>query len=186
MTKFIYHTMASANEDAKSLIKKSEEAYGFLPKLHAVLAEAPITYEAYLDTFEAFGKSSLTPLEQQVVFMTSSYINNCHYCIPGHSMIMTMMKMPDEVIENLREGKTLKDPKLESLRVFTKAILEKRGHVSEDEIASFYQSGFSNKQALEILTGLASKLISNFTNAIAKTEIDEPVKKFSWTHPDKR
>lgn len=61
----------------------------FLPKLHAVLANAPAAYQTYLDNFELFETATtLSPLEQQVVFQTSNYENNCHYCMPGHIYIM--------------------------------------------------------------------------------------------------
>ena len=33
---------------------------------------------------------------------------------------------------------------------------------------------------------LVDFVLSNFTNALARTELDEPVKAFAWTHPAER
>jgi alkylhydroperoxidase family enzyme len=130
--------------------------------------------------------TSLTPVEQQVVFMTSNFENNCHYCIPGHTWMMKAAKMPDDVIEALREGTPLPDPKLQALHVYTKELLDNRGHIGEDRLQAFLDAGYTKQQALEVLTGLSAKLISNFTNAITHTEVDEPMKAFAWTHPSER
>jgi alkylhydroperoxidase family enzyme len=181
---FKVYNEKTAPQDAQVEVQRSLKSFGFLPNLHGVLAEAPLAYKAYNDLFGSFSsESTFTPLERQVIFQTSNYENNCHYCVPGHSMIMTMSKMPENIIESLRNGTPLADSKLETLRTFTKLVLNKKGHLENKEIDAFLNSGYSHRQALEVLVGLASKLISNFTNALARTPIDEQVKSFAWTKP---
>ena len=182
---FDYHTPETAPEKSLPLLELSQKNYGFHPMLHRVLAEAPISYEAYLETFRLFTEeSSLSPTEQQVVMMTANVTNDCHYCTAGHTMLMTMMKMPQDVIDALRAGRPLSSAKLEALRQFTLQLLEKRGHVGDDALQTFLAAGYTKAQALEVLTGLASKLISNFTNALAHTVLDAPVKPYAWS-PEK-
>ncbi|MFA5952234.1 MAG: carboxymuconolactone decarboxylase family protein [Hyphomicrobium sp.] len=184
---FTYHTKETAPAESLPQIERSLKNYGFFPKLHQILAEAPAAYQAYLDTFALFeNNTTFSPLEQQVVFMAANYENICHYCVPGHSFLMQMKKMPADVIEALREGLPIKDRKLEALRTYTRLLLEKHGHLAESEINAFLAAGFSKRQALEVLVGLASKLISNFTNSLAHTELDEPVKSMAWKHPSER
>lgn len=184
---FDYHTKDSAPNASAPLIEESVGAYGFFPKLHQVLAEAPAAYEAYLRTFALFQEhTTLSPLEQQVVMMTANYENRCHYCTAGHSMLMTIAKMPAGDIEALREGQPLADARLEALRTFTRQMIERRGHIGDVRLQTFIDAGFTTRQALEVLTGLAAKLISNYTNALAHTELDEPVTAFAWTHPEER
>ena len=184
---FKSYTKENAPQESTALIDRSFKNYGFLPKLHAILAEAPAAYQAYLDTFALFeSNTTLSPLEQQVVFMTANYENNCHYCTPGHSFLMTYKKMPGDVIEALREGLPIKDAKLEALRTYTRLLIEKRGHLDTDELQAFLSAGYTQRQALEVLVGLASKLISNFTNSLAKTELEDVSKPYAWVHPKDR
>ena len=186
-TAFTYHTRDSAPEASRPLVDESVKNYGFFPKLHQVMAEAPATYRAYLETFRIFAEeTTLSPLEQQVVMQVSNYENRCHYCTAGHSMLMQMSKMPEDVIEALREGKPIADPKLEALRTFARELIETRGHVGDDRLAAFLAAGYDRRQALEVTVGLATKLLSNFTNALAHTELDDPVKPLAWTHPQDR
>ncbi|MDD7908333.1 carboxymuconolactone decarboxylase family protein [Pseudovibrio exalbescens] len=186
-TEFTYHSKDTAPAESQALIDASMAAYGFFPKLHQVMAEAPATYRAYLETFRIFAEeTTLSPLEQQVVMQTANFENRCHYCTAGHSMLMQMSKMPDDVIEALREGTPISDTKLEALRTFARELIESRGHIGDERLQVFLDAGFDKRQALEVLTGLATKLLSNFTNALAHTELDDPVKPLAWTHPADR
>jgi len=182
-SKFRYHTAQSAPKEAKPSIQKSIDCFGFLPNLHAIMAEAPSMLASYHALWDLFGESSLSPLEQQVVLMAANFENDCHYCVPGHSYIMTASGMPADVIESLRNGTPITDSKLESLRTFSIALIQKRGHVGDNAVRAFIAAGYSERQALEVIVGLAMKLLSNYTNAIAHTELDEPVKNFAWTKP---
>lgn len=66
---FDYLTKETAPAESLPLIERSRKTYGFLPKLHAVLANAPAAYHAYLDNFALFeATTTLSPLEQQIVF----------------------------------------------------------------------------------------------------------------------
>ena len=184
---FTYHTSETAPKESKERLEQSEKAFGMLPNLHAVLGEAPTTYEAYTWLYGKFtSETTLSPLEQQVVMMTSNFENNCHYCVPAHTWIMKSSNMPEDVIEALREGKNLPDAKLEALRVFTKNLWDNRGHIGEDATISFLDAGFTKRQALEVMTGMACKLVSNFTNGLTGTNIDAPFQEHAWTHPSKR
>ena len=70
---FQYHDKESAPKRSKELLDQSKKAFGMIPNLHRILAEAPITYEIYNTSFDLFMKnSSPSPVEQQVVFMTAN------------------------------------------------------------------------------------------------------------------
>lgn len=184
---FKYFTKDDAPKESLLQIERSLKNYGFFPKLHQILAAAPAAYQAYLDTFGLFeNNTTFSPLEQQVVFMTANYENNCHYCIPGHSFLMQFKKMPADIIEALREGLPIKDTKLEALRSYTRLLLDKRGHLDKSEIKAFLDAGYTERQALEVLVGLSSKLISNFANSLAHTELDDVCKPLAWVHPKDR
>ena len=187
MSPFQYHNQDSAPDEAKPLLAQSQKSFAMLPNLNKILAEAPATYAAYNSTFELFMKNTtFTPLEQQVVFMTANYENNCLYCVPGHSWMMHAAKMPEAVITALREGTPLPDARLQALHDYSKALLDNRGHIGDDALQAFLIAGYTKRQALEVLTGLAAKLISNFTNALAHTEPDNAFKTYAWTHPSQR
>lgn len=74
----------------------------------------------------------------------------------------------------------LPSDKLEALRTFTLAVMNKRGNVSKADLDAFYQAGYQHRQVLEVILILSQKTMSNYINHIAQTPVDEPFKKFEW------
>jgi len=83
--------------------------------------------------------------------------------------------MPIEEREKLKAGQPLSDPKLKTLQEFTSALLKHGGHPPEESLNSFFAAGFTPAQSLEVILGIATKVLSNFTNGVAKTPLDEEV-----------
>ena len=94
------------------------------------------------------------------------------------------MKVDDAITDALRNETPLPTEHLEALRTFTLAVVRNRGNVDDAEVAAFLEAGFSKRQVLEVILGAAQKVISNYTNHLAKTPIDKPFKKFAWQKAD--
>lgn len=181
MADFTLHTEDTAPEESKPLIEKSKAAFGRLPGLHAVMAEAPGLLEGYQILHNLFQtKTSFDKDELTVVWQTINVEHECHYCVPAHTGIAKMMKVDDAIIEALRNETPLPSDRLEALRNFTLAIVRKRGNVDEDDLNAFFEAGYENRQVLEIILGLAQKVMSNYTNHIAETPIDAVFRPLEW------
>jgi alkylhydroperoxidase family enzyme len=180
MTEFTLHDTESAPEKAKPLLEGSKKNMGMIPSLHAVMAEAPGLLEAYQTLHGLFTNTSFNANEQTVVWQTINVENECHYCVPAHTGIAHMMKVPGEITEALRNEAALPDDRLEALRTFTLAVVRKRGNVSKEDLQAFYEAGYKQQQVLEVILGVAQKTMSNYVNHIAETPIDEPFQKFAW------
>lgn len=178
--KLTIHTIESAPEKSKDLLEKSKKAYGYIPNLHGVLAEAPGLLEAYQNMHELVINSSFTTEEFTVLWQTINVEHNCHYCVPAHTAIAKSMKVDDAITDALRNETELPTKKLEVLRKTILSMVRNRGNVSQEETQAFYEAGFTQRQLLEIVLGLAQKTISNYTNHLAETPLDEGFKKFDW------
>ncbi len=165
------------------MFDKSLKALGLVPGLHGVLAEAPKALEAYDVLATLFKGTSLTTTEQHVVWLTINYENDCDYCVPAHTGLAKLDAVPDDVIKALRTGTAIADPRLEALHTFTAQVVQKRGWVTDDDVQAFLDAGYTQQQILEFILGLAHKVISNYTNHIARTPVDAVFKKFAWEKP---
>lgn len=174
------HTIETAPEKSKPLLEKSKSAYGYIPNLHAALAEAPGLLEAYQTLHELFTNSSFDKDELTVVWQTINVEHECHYCVPAHTAIAKMMKVDDAISDALRNGTKLPTERLQVLHEMTLSITRNRGVVNKDELKAFYDAGFTQRQLLEIILGLSQKVISNYTNHIAETPLDKGFEQFSW------
>ncbi|MFL1404864.1 carboxymuconolactone decarboxylase family protein [Marinobacter sp. M1N3S26] len=180
MTDFTLHDIDSAPADAKPLLEGSKKNMGMIPSLHAVMAEAPGLLEGYQTLHGLFTNTSFNANEQTVVWQTINVEHECHYCVPAHTGIAHMMKVPEDITEALRNETALPDEKLEALRTFTLAVVRKRGNVGKEDLDAFYGAGYGQRQVLEVVLGVAQKTMSNYVNHIAETPIDEPFQKFAW------
>ncbi|WP_017446045.1 carboxymuconolactone decarboxylase family protein [Gayadomonas joobiniege] len=179
MTDFKLHTEKTAPAAAQPLIENSKKAFGMLPNLHAVMAEAPTLLEGYQVLHELFQKTSFSKEELTVVWQSINSEHECHYCVPAHSAIAASMKVDAEINDAAVAHQPLADEKLEVLRQTTLAMVRQRGVLKDEQIEKFHAAGYGNQQLLEIVLGLSQKVMSNYTNHLANTPIDEPFKKFA-------
>jgi len=181
MSQYRVHTAETAPEKSKPILDQVKQKYGFTPNLIGVLAEAPAAAKGYAVVSEAFEGSSLSPVEQQVVLLSVSFENECHYCMAAHSTVAGMVDMPEDVLEALRNGAEIEsDPKLETLRATTRKLVEKRGWLEDSDVRAFLDAGYTEGQLLEVLVGIAQKTISNYTNHLAETPVDDQFAGQKW------
>lgn len=184
MADFILHTKETAPQASGEFMDAATAMFGFLPNLLAVAAEAPALVEGYTTLSRIFGQSSLSKGEQQLVLLSVSRINQCHYCMAAHTGGTRMAGVDDEVIAAVREDREIADPRLQALRKFAQVLTEKRGWADDGEVEAFLAAGFTKANVLEIVVGCAVKLMSNYTNHLADTPLDDGLKPMAWEDPD--
>lgn len=183
MTQFTVHTIETAPEASKEILKDVQKANGFLPNLMAIFSESPAMLEAYLAIANIFDKSDLSATERQIVLMTNNRLNECTYCMAAHTTISKMQGVDNAVIDSLRNGTSIADTKLEALRVFSSKVNENRGVLSQADLDAFFDAGYTKGNVLEVIIGTSQKIMSNYTNHVAKTPVDEAFQADAW-NPD--
>ncbi|MEO1292356.1 MAG: carboxymuconolactone decarboxylase family protein [Pseudomonadota bacterium] len=175
---YTLHDPDTAPPASRTLLDEAAAALGKVPNLERVMAEAPALLGAYVKTWALFDETSLAPAERQVVYQVANVENGCEYCRPWHALLSKQAKMAADDVLRLRDGQPLGDARLEALRVFSTAVLEAKGAVSVKTFDAFLSAGYTRQQALEVVLGLAIKVMSNYTNALAGTPLDTEVEKW--------
>ncbi len=186
MADFTLHTPETAPDGARDFIAGVNKKMGFVPSLYAVFAENPAVLHAYTQLADQLGQTGLSPLEQQVVTITASVENECHFCVAAHTTISEGAGLDLSVIDAVREDRPISDPKLEALRTFTKKVVIDRGFVSDTDVDAFLAAGYERSAVLAVILGVALKVISNYTNHVAETPVNEAFQKHAWTPKSKR
>ena len=183
MSDFPNHSLESAPAAARPHLEGAQQQYGMIPNLYARMAEAPALLQAYLQAAEAFANSSLDTVQQHVVLLTASRANDCGYCMGAHSVLADMAGVPAAVTDAIRDHTLLPDARLESLRQFTRQLVEQRGWVGEEAVQAFLDAGHSHANVLDVVLGIGLKTLSNYTNHLAGTELDEAFAGRAWRAP---
>lgn len=180
MSEFPLHDKTTAPEESKPLLQNSIDAFGMIPNLHAVMAAAPGLLEGYQRLHQLFTQTSFNADEQTVVWQTINVEHGCHYCVPAHTGIAKQMQVDDGITEALRNETALPTTKLEALRDFTLSVVRQRGQVGDEAVQRFLDAGFTKRQVLEVVLGVAQKTMSNYVNHLAETPVDKPFRQFEW------
>lgn len=171
---FTIYTTENAPEESKPLLSAAKENFGFVPNLLGEFAESPAVLEGYLKLNEIIGKTDFTPKEQQLAILAVSIENKCHYCSAIHSTILkNQLDVDESIVEAVRNGEPLVNKKLDALVTYVRKAVAKRGFVDEADIQTFIDAGYSKRQVLEVNLIIALKTISNYTNHLAGTPLDE-------------
>ncbi len=147
------------------------------------MAGAPALLGGYVSLWHLFDTTSLTPAERNVVYQVANVENGCTYCVPWHTWLCRAAGISEVDVQALREGRALSNPRLEALRVFTRVVILSRGKVLRADLDAFLAAGFTERQVLEVILGIAIKVMSNYTNSLAGTPLDERMAKFAWERP---
>lgn len=181
MISFTAHTIESAPEASKPILKAAKRKLGFIPNLMATMAESPVLVESYLTMMRLFDKSGLSETERQIILMTNNRLNGCTYCMAAHTAVSQKTGVDDAVIEALRSGSTINDPKLEALRTFAIIIHETHGRPTEEQIEAFLAAGYTKQTILEVIVGTSLKVLSNYTTPIVKPKLDDAFAPMAWS-----
>jgi len=173
MSIFPIHTAETAPEAARPLLDQAKARFGFVPNILSGLAESPAALEGYMTLMGLFHRGSFSEVERDLVLIAVSARNDCDYCVAAHSTQGASHGLSAEDLAAIRDHEPLSDPRLEALRRFVDALVEKRGWAGEDEIQAFLAAGFERAQALELLVAIAAKTLSNYANHMIGTPIDE-------------
>lgn len=171
---FALHTVDTAPAAARPALQAVVERYGFLPNLAAVFAESPAVLGSLLTLMQNFDgpEMALSRLERQVVLLAASVQNRCEYCTAAHGMLAHMAGLDRAEVRNLQTGRPLGDARLQVLRSFVQAFVEKRGWVPDEAVDRLLASGFGRDQVLEIALGVALKTLTNYVNHMAKPPVN--------------
>lgn len=162
----------------EALEKKYMDRFNFVPNLAKQLFTHPQIARIYTDgALDLTDHGLLTEDERQIVYLTISAFNECHYCTAAHTFLAKdLAKLDEEQIKAVKSGKATGNERYDHLSAATRLILEKRGHLNKNEIKKLMFNGIDQVQVYEIIGQIALKTITNYTNHIAKTKIDNSFK----------
>ena len=186
MSNYTKYSIDDAPAGSKDTLEGAKGAFGFVPNLLAYMAESPALLKSYMAVFGFLDESSLSPTEQQVVLMTVSRFHECRYCMTGHTKMSEMQGLDMGVVNAIRDDTPIGDPKLGALRGFTRKMVEQRGVVSQTQLKALYAVGYTRETVMEVITAIAFKVMSNFTNHVVGTELDPAAADKAWTPPAER
>ena len=176
-------TIETAGDIATNILQDTNNTFGSIPNMYGLMANNPALLDAYAHSYHTFRENAgFTSVEQEVIFMSVAYENECDYCMGAHSFVADKMSgVPEEVTNAIRAGEDVPDEKLSALSVFARLVTKNRGRVTEEEITTFLATGYTENQILGVITGVGVKTFSNYFNHVAHTPLDDIFQERAWS-----
>lgn len=166
-------TIDTAEGKAKTLLEGAKKAVGKELNIFGALANAPVALEGLLSLSGALAHGKLKAGVREQLALAVAGKNGCDYCASAHSYMAEHAGVTKE-----EQALSLKahssDKKTQAALTFASHLVEKRGHVSEADIAAVREAGFSTEEIVEILAHVALNTFTNYFNEAFKTTIDFP------------
>ncbi|MDM1544448.1 carboxymuconolactone decarboxylase family protein [Ignatzschineria indica] len=182
MSRLTLHTLETTPKDATLRVQNVLKNSGFIPNLIAVLANAPTALEMYQEVGKINARTSLSSAEIEVVQITAAKVNECAFCVAGHTKIAVAKKLfSDETLAAIRTLTPFReeDQKLDALACFTIAVMINKGAVSDEALQDFFAAGYNEQQAVEVILGIALATLCNYTNNLAQNSINQELLPFA-------
>jgi len=157
-----------ATDTTRPLLEGVQKKIGFLPNVFKTLAHAPAVLSAYVQHSVALGKTSLNATEREAIFLATSQVNGCDYCLAAHTLFAGKAGLSGQDILSARQGE------LNAFSALARQVTESRGHLSDEQINAARQAGIDDAKIIEVVAHVASQTLTNYLNNLALTEIDFP------------
>src|SRR5580658_2928035 len=158
------HSIESAPPGARRSMTATQQHLGYLPAATARMAASPHLLDGFIKLNAIFESSTLDPMAREALVMTIATRNGCHICVAMHSARLTALGASPDIIAALRDAAPLADQRLDAIRVFTLRVLDTAGDVGDDALAAFLAGGYTRQQALEVVLGIGTYMMSTLAN----------------------
>ncbi len=141
-------------EDLRTLILEVQEKTGFIPNVFLALAHRPDECRAFFAMHDALmlRKGNLSKAEKEMVVVTVSGGNECHYCVVAHGAILRIVAknslLADQLAINYRKADIT--PRQRAMLDFAVQVSQASGTVSDEDFERLHSHGFDDEDIWDI------------------------------------
>jgi uncharacterized peroxidase-related enzyme len=164
----------AATGKTKELFTAIQGKLGMVPNMMRTMGNSSAFLEGYLNLSGALSGGTLGAKKGELIAMAVAETNSCNYCLSAHAFIGEKLVGIDTAsIHDARNGKSA-DAKTEAVLTFAKALVSKRGLVSDADVNTVKAAGVTEGEVGEIVGHVALNILTNYFNNTANTEVDFP------------
>ena len=164
----------TSNDRLRKTFDAIQKQLGVVPNMMRTMAHSPAVLDAYLAFGAALHRGLLPASLREQIALTVAEVNACDYCLSAHSALGRGAGLSgDEIVAN-RDGRA-SDSKAAAALQCARALLDRRGAVTEQDVARVRGAGFGDGEIAEIIAHVGLNVFTNYFNRAVRTEIDFPL-----------
>lgn len=183
MQTFPVHTIDSAPELSKPALQDLQQAFGMLPNIAGAMATSPVLIGSLVALFQKVHGGSFTEAQIECVLLTNAVTNASAWPVAFHTTLALQEGIDPADVQAMRERRVPKDGKLAALSTLARTLIEKRGHLAEQDADQFIAAGFRKDHLLEVIAIVAASTITNYTASVTNPPVEAPFLAHVWRAP---
>jgi len=180
MTSYPIQSIASAPEKSKPVLEQLQQTFGLIPNIAGAMANSPELIKAFIGLFQQVHAGTFSEAEIQTLLLTNAVTNSCAWAVAFHTMLALKQDVAAADVEAIRARRAPADKRLAALSTLARKLIEKRGHVIEQDLAAFIEVGFKRQQTLEILAVVAASTITNYAGTMTEPPLENFLQQYVW------
>ncbi|MEH6437729.1 carboxymuconolactone decarboxylase family protein [Massilia sp. DD77] len=164
---------SNAQGEAAALLQQINGAFGGVPNMFRAVANSPAALKSMWGSFGAIGQGTLGARLGEQIAVAIADRNDCEYCLAAHTALGRKAGASADDMAAAQAGES-SEPKTAAALKFAVAVVEKRAHIGEADIAALRQAGFGDGEIVEIMAHVALNLFTNYVNVAFKVPVDFP------------
>ncbi|HEY0954035.1 MAG TPA: carboxymuconolactone decarboxylase family protein [Roseateles sp.] len=158
---------------SRVLLDAVHAAFGATPNMFRAVANSPAALQAMWGFFGALGGGAIPAKLGEQIAVAVADRNACEYCLAAHTALGRKAGASAAEMSSAQAGESA-DPATAAALRFALKLVEQRGQVSADDVASLRDAGFNDGQIVEILAHVALNLFTNYVNVAFAVPVDFP------------
>jgi alkylhydroperoxidase family enzyme len=177
---FPVYTLESAPEGSKQALRGLAEAFGMLPNIAGAMAGSPKLINGLTGVFQQVHGGSFTEAQVQTLLLTNAVTNGSTWAVAFHTCLALKEGLSEADVYAIRARRLPQDEKLAALSHLARTLIDKRGRLDDQDVASFTAAGFDQALVLEVILVVAASTMTNYTGSVANPPLEEMFQQYAW------
>jgi alkylhydroperoxidase family enzyme len=180
---FPIHSIESAPEQSRQPLEALHGAFGIVPNIAGAMATSPVLIDSLVGLFGKVHGGSFSENQIQVVLLTNAVTNASAWAVAFHSYLAVKTGVDAADVDAIRKRQMPKDAKDAALSTLARTLIEKRGHLGDQDVSAFLGAGFDNDRLLEVIAIVAASTMTNYTGNVTHPPLEDAFQTYRWHAP---
>jgi len=162
----------------KRTFDQIDNAFGGVINMFKVIGNSSAALNSMWTSFGALSQGKLDGSLGEKIAVLVADINHCEYCLAAHTVLGQKAGATPEEMTQAQAGHS-EDPKTLAALAFATKLVKNRGQVTQLDVQTVRNAGFSDEEIAEILAHVALNIFTNYTNVAFDVPLDFPAIKFA-------
>jgi alkylhydroperoxidase family enzyme len=180
MAHFPIYTLESAPEQSKPAMNGLAQAFGMVPNIAGAIAGSPKLINGLVGVFQQVHGGNFTEAQVQVILLTNAVTNGSPWPVAFHSFLGLKEGLSEADVQAIRERRLPEDVKFAAVSRLARTLIEKRGQLDDQDIATFTEAGFDQALVLDLILVVAASTMTNYTASVARLPLEEMFQPYAW------